>query len=100
MELYEIGTVEKSKKHVCNCGNEKSEGIPELDVRVIAHEIRHGAVLGALESLKPGKAMILVANHEPLPLLKQIDRKFPDLFTRTNVEEGPEVWKIQFTRAS
>jgi len=44
--------------------------------------------------------MILVANHEPLPLLKQIDRKFPDLFTRTNVEEGPEVWKIQFTRAS
>jgi len=100
MELYEIGRVEKSKKHVCNCGNEKSEGIPELDVRVIAHEIRHGAVLGALESLKPGKAMILVANHEPLPLLKQIDRKFPDLFTRTNVEEGPEVWKIQFTRAS
>ncbi len=100
MELYEIGRVEKSKKHVCNCGNEKSEGIPELDVRVIAHEIRHGAVLGALESLKPGKAMILVANHEPLPLLKQIDRKFPDLFTRTNAEEGPEVWKIQFTRAS
>ena len=99
MELHEIGTIEKSKKHSCNCGNEKNEGVPELDVRSIAHEIRHGAVLGALESLKPGKEMILVANHEPLPLLKQIDRKFPNLFTRASVEEGPEVWKIQFTRA-
>ena len=100
MELNEIGIIEKSKKHSCNCSHEKSEGVPELDVRIIAHEIRHGAVLGALDFLKPGKSMILIANHEPVPLLKQIDHKFPNLFTRINVEAGQEVWKIQFTRAS
>ncbi|SPF67906.1 Uncharacterized conserved protein (DUF2249) [Propionibacterium ruminifibrarum] len=71
---------------------------PELDATQIPHEIRHAAILGALQGLGVGGSMILAAPHDPLPLLAQIDGAWPDVFAREYVQEGPDVWKIRFTR--
>ena len=87
------------ENHACHCG-EAEGATPELDARLIPHEVRHAAILGALESLKPGAALILVAPHDPKPLLAQVDAKYGDGFAREYVQSGPDAWKIRFERAT
>lgn len=79
-------------------GPTDSGGYPELDARVIPHEIRHGSIFGALTSLQPGAGMVLVAPHDPLPLLAQIDERWPGAFDVSYLDRGPEAWRLQFVR--
>lgn len=55
--------------HNCGCGADDGPGYPELDARTVPHAIRHATIFGALDSVVPGGGMILVAPHDPLPLL-------------------------------
>lgn len=80
----------------CGC-HEHDQDIPVLDACVIPHALRHGAIHGALGTRRVGQAMILVAPHNPLPLLAEIDRR-PEQFEREYVKEGPDNWHIKFTR--
>lgn len=57
--------------HSCACGEADPPGHPELDARTIPHAIRHATIFGALESIQPGAGLVLVAPHDPLPLLTQ-----------------------------
>ena len=81
----------------CDCG-EVDEGLPELDVREIPHAIRHATVFGALRGLQAGSGMVLVAHHNPLPLLRQIEQLFDGAIEVAYLEEGPEVWKLRMLR--
>ena len=83
--------------HDCGCGGRAAEE-PELDATRIPHEIRHAAILGALQGIGAGGSMVLVAPHDPLPLLAQIDASWPGVFVREYVQAGPDAWKIRFTR--
>lgn len=74
--------------------------MPELDARTIPHTIRHGAIFGALGQLPVGGAMVLVAPHNPTPLLAQISEKHGEAFTVTYLQEGPQDWRLQFTRVN
>jgi uncharacterized protein (DUF2249 family) len=42
--------------------------------------------------------MILVAPHDPLPLLAQIERRAPGVFEVDYLERGPEAWRLSFVR--
>ena len=55
----------------------KGNDIPTLDATTIPHAVRHGAIHGALGTLNVGESMVLVATHDPIPLLREIeaDRK-------------------------
>lgn len=86
----------QEKSSQCGCADE--HGIPELDARAIPHAIRHATIFGALDSLGSGSSMILAAPHNPLPLLAQLEQRAPGAFEISYVEEGPEVWRLQFTR--
>lgn len=83
---------------VCECGVLDDDELPELDVRTIPHAIRHATVFGALEGIEAGSGLVLVAHHDPLPLLAQIDERFPGAFDVHYLERGPEVWRLQFRR--
>src|SRR5699024_5168455 len=78
----------------CGCG-EADENLPELDVRVIPHSIRHASVFGALQGLQAQQAMILTAHHNPLPLLRQIEQMFHGAIDVSYLEEGPEAWRLK-----
>ena len=82
----------------CRCG-ESNDGDPVLDARTIPHAIRHAAIFGALDSLRPGKAIELIAPHEPLPLLAQIDRRYQGGVDVTYLQQGPEQWRLRLARA-
>ncbi|HAM23657.1 MAG TPA: cation-binding protein [Actinobacteria bacterium] len=83
----------------CGCGCAHTDEIPELDVRAIPHAIRHATVFGALEAVEPGSSLILVAPHDPLPLLNQIDDRHPNEFSVSYLERGPEAWRLQLVRS-
>ncbi|MGM7667351.1 DUF2249 domain-containing protein [Microbacterium sp. A93] len=71
-----------------------------LDARTIPHAIRHGAVLGALDQLKPGKSMVLVAPHDPLPLLKQMNQRFGDSVSVGYESKQPQEVRVRLTKTA
>lgn len=91
-----IEITEKSPSS-CGCGA-AHEALPELDVQTIPHAVRHGAIFGALAQVRPGAAMIIRATHNPLPLLGQLADREPGAFQIQYLDDGPEYWRIQFTR--
>jgi len=90
-------TLPVEEAHNCACGEHDSPR-PELDARAIPHAIRHAAIFGALDSVAPGGGLVLIAPHDPLPLLAQIQGRWPDVFTVTYLERGPEAWRLEFSR--
>jgi uncharacterized protein (DUF2249 family) len=85
--------------HACACGHEDEERIV-LDTRTIPHAIRHATIFGALGAIKPGFALDLIASHNPLPLLGQLESSRPGEFLISYLENGPETWTIRLTRAN
>jgi uncharacterized protein (DUF2249 family) len=84
--------------HHCNCGEKDGDGYPELDARAVPHAIRHATIFGALDAVRPGSGMVLVAPHDPLPLLAQIEQRSPGAFEVSYLERGPEAWRLAFAR--
>lgn len=84
-----------SPEGTCGCG-EGIGGSPELDVRAVPHAIRHASVLGAWSAIPHGSSLVLVAPHDPKPLLAQLAALGP--ITVTYLDEGPDAWRLRITR--
>ena len=82
----------------CGCGGHDEPGLPVLDANAIPHAIRHATIFGALDAVEPGKGLVLVANHNPIPLLNQLQDRWPGRFDVEYLEDGPESWSLAFTR--
>ena len=82
----------------CTCGEHEPATHPELDARTIPHAVRHGAILGALSRVRVGDAMVLVAPHDPLPLLDEIARTEEGAVEVTYQDRGPMAWRLLLTR--
>lgn len=82
----------------CACADADSGTDPVLDARAIPHAIRHGAIFGALDSLAGGSALVLVAPHEPLPLLAQARDRYAGRLEVEYLQRGPEAWHIRLRR--
>ena len=82
----------------CTCSDADDQAIPVLDARAIPHEIRHGAIFGALDSLASGSALVLVAPHDPQPLLAQARDRYPEGIEVHYLQRGPDAWHIRLRR--
>ncbi len=69
-----------------------------LDVRVIPPRDKHPAIFRTFDGLDRGQSMLLVNDHDPLPLRYQLVAERPDTFTWTYEEQGPEVWRVRIDR--
>jgi uncharacterized protein (DUF2249 family)/iron-sulfur cluster repair protein YtfE (RIC family) len=84
----------------CSCSEQDPAGVlPELDARAVPPSIRVAAIFGALDSIGSGSGLVLVAPHDPLPLLMQLEERSPGLFSIDYLERGPETWRLRFIRA-
>lgn len=86
--------------HACECGILDEAAHPVLDVRVVPHAIRHATVFGALDSIEAGAGLVLIAPHDPLPLLAQIEERTPGRFAVSYLDRGPESWRLRFLRTA
>jgi len=86
------------KRGGCGCSDAGNHADPVLDARLIPHQVRHAAIFGALDSLSNGAALVLVAPHDPLPLLAQARARYADGITVEYLVEGPDAWHLRLTR--
>ncbi len=81
----------------CSC-NEVDVDMPELDVRTVPHAIRHATVIGAFDAIPAGGSLLLVAPHDPRPLLRQLSRRTGGAMAVSYEQRGPEAWHLRLTR--
>ncbi|MEO8022943.1 DUF2249 domain-containing protein [Polaromonas sp.] len=67
-----------------------------FDARGVAKRFRHAAIFGALESLHPGETMRFVNDHDPLPLLNQLQQGFGERLGISYVRREPGEIVIDF----
>ncbi|SDG42233.1 MULTISPECIES: DUF2249 domain-containing protein [unclassified Duganella] len=60
-------------------------GVYPFDARGVAKRFRHAAIFGALEALHPGETMRFCNDHDPLPLLAQIQHRYGPYFRATYI---------------
>ncbi|MFO7533489.1 MAG: DUF2249 domain-containing protein [Candidatus Limnocylindrales bacterium] len=83
----------------CTCSDADGLADPVLDARAIPPAVRHAAIFGALDSLAGGSALVLVAPHDPLPLLAQARERYGEGLTLEYLQRGPDAWRIRIQRA-
>jgi uncharacterized protein (DUF2249 family) len=83
----------------CGCGGHDDAAIPVLDVRSVPHAIRHATVFGAFDAVPEGGSLLLVAPHDPLPLLRQLSARAGGALAVDYEERGPDAWRLRLTRA-
>lgn len=87
--------------HGCGCGcGGAAQAVPSLRVTDLPKVIRHGALVGGLTSLPSGSQVVLIAPHDPKPLLAALAAAAPDQFAVEYLDNGPDEWRLQFTRTS
>ncbi len=73
-----------------------AEGVYPFDARGVAKRFRHAAIFGALQALQPGETMRFCNDHDPLPLLAQLDSHFGSHIRIAYVSRSPGEIVIDF----
>lgn len=60
------------------CDQPTPDALYPFDARGVAKRFRHAAIFGALDSLQPGETMRFCNDHDPLPLLAQLEQRYGD----------------------
>ncbi len=74
------------------------DAIYPFDARGIAKRFRHAAIFGALDALTPGERMRFVNDHNPIPLLQQMEARYGENVEIQYLEQGPERIVIDFIK--
>jgi uncharacterized protein (DUF2249 family) len=74
------------------------DAIYPFDARGVAKRFRHAAIFGALDSLHPGETMRFVNDHDPLPLLQQLQARYGDAVVIEYLQREPGAIVIDFKR--
>jgi uncharacterized protein (DUF2249 family) len=69
-----------------------------FDARGIAKRFRHAAIFGALDALRPGETMRFANDHDPLPLLDQLQARYGEGVEIRYVSREPGNIVIDFER--
>lgn len=74
------------------------DAIYPFDACGIAKRFRHAAIFGALDALKPGETMRFCNDHDPLPLLQQMEAYFGSGVEVRYVQREPGEIVIDFMK--
>jgi len=69
-----------------------------FDARGIAKRFRHAAIFGALDALGSGETMKFVNDHDPLPLLAQLQARYGEAVSIEYQTREPGAIVIHFIK--
>ena len=78
------------------CGQPTPEALYPFDARGVAKRFRHAAIFGAFDALMPGETMRFYNDHDPLPLLAQLQERFGDRLEIAYRQREPGAIVIDF----
>jgi len=71
-----------------------------LDVREIPPKDKHPTIFEWFDDLEPGESFTIVNDHDPVPLKYQFQaERGEDAFGWEYHDEGPEVWRVEISKA-
>lgn len=71
-----------------------------FDARGIARRFRHSAIFGALGALRNGETMRFINDHDPIPLLGQLQQRYGEKVTITYQQREPGAIVIDFAKVA
>ena len=80
------------------CNHTTAEAVYTFDARGVAKRFRHAAIFGALDSLTPGETMRFVNDHDPIPLLHQLQARYGAAIEISYLQREPGQIVIDFSR--
>jgi len=80
------------------CDHPTPEALYPCDARGIAKRFRHAAIFGAFDALIPGDTMRFCNDHDPLPLLGQLQARYGQAITINYVQREAGAIVIDFSR--
>ena len=69
-----------------------------VDVSAVIPRERHPRVFNAWHSLAEGTAMVLVNDHDPVPLYYQFAAEHRSGFRWEYLERGPDTWRVRISK--
>ena len=69
-----------------------------IDVRAMVPRDRHPTIFNTWASLPKGDAILLVNDHDPLPLYYQFACEHGGGFHWEYLQQGPEVWQVRIAK--
>lgn len=80
------------------CGQPTPEALYSFDACGVAKRFRHAAVFGAFDALMPGETMRFCNDHDPLPLLSQLQIRYGQSIAIEYVGREPGAVIIDFAK--
>ena len=80
------------------CGQPTKEALYSFDARGIAKRFRHAAIFGAFDALLPGETMRFCNDHDPLPLLDQLNARYAEAISISYVQREAGAIVIDFAK--
>lgn len=69
-----------------------------IDVRPMPPRERHPKIFGTWEELPPGESILLVNDHDPVPLYYQFAAEHEGTFRWEYLEQGPDVFRVRISK--
>jgi uncharacterized protein (DUF2249 family) len=69
-----------------------------IDVRPMPPRERHPKIFGAWAELAPGKSILLVNDHDPVPLYHQFAAEHAGNFRWEYLEQGPDIFRVRISK--
>lgn len=77
---------------------ETTSPFPDLDLRMLPPPERHARIFHMLGMLEGGEHLVLINDHDPQPLHRQLEWVQPGVFSWEYVIEGPSEWRVRIGR--
>jgi uncharacterized protein (DUF2249 family) len=65
---------------------------------ILPPALRHQAIFDAFQALPESYSALLINDHDPKPLIYQLQAEQPGVFSVEYVESGPTQYAVRFTR--
>lgn len=75
-----------------------SEPVIIINAPLLPPPVKHQTILATLEAVPQGFSALLINDHDPKPLLYQLDAEQPGQFSVAYQESGPVRYAISLTR--
>jgi len=69
-----------------------------LDLRTVPPFQRHPLVFATFDALSRGESFVLINDHDPIPLNRQMESMRPHQLTWEYIERGPDIFQIRVRR--
>ena len=71
-----------------------------LDVRQLPTHERHALIFSVFRRLGPSDSMVITNDHDPWPLHAQLQAAQAGRFGWSDLERGPEVWRVRIVKSA